>query len=187
MTRLPAPERAARVKGTPPARYAGFWRRAGASLLDGTATQLLLLAVRTVLVGAFALRLEVFEKMEAFALAPHDAPVEELGPLLAASLAVLGAWFAIGAAVHVTYFALQEGSRRSATVGKRVVSLRVVDAATLEPVSRRRAAVRTLAKVVSLAPLGLGYLAMLWHPQKRCWHDRLSGTAVIVVEGETRP
>lgn len=120
--------------------------------------------------------------MEAFALAPHDAPPEELWPLLA----VLGVWFAIGAAVNVTYFALQEGSSRSATVGKRIVSLRVVDAATLEPVSRRRAAVRTLAKLVSLAPLGLGYLAMLWHPQKRCWHDRLSGTAVIVVEGEAR-
>jgi uncharacterized RDD family membrane protein YckC len=181
MSTPPSPPNArSRVPGPPPAHYAGFWRRAGASLLDGGATQVLLLAVRAALVAVFAVRLDTAEKMAAFAAAPPDAPLETLGPLLGAAFAALGVWFALGAAVNVTYFALQEGSSRSATVGKRAVSLRVVDAATLGPISRRRAGWRTLAKLVSLAPFGLGYLAMVWHPQRRCWHDRLSGTAVIV-------
>lgn len=32
---------------------------------------------------------------------------------------------------------------------------------------------------VALLPAGLGLLAMLWHPQRRGWHDRASGTWVL--------
>jgi uncharacterized RDD family membrane protein YckC len=168
------------VPGPAPVVYAGFWRRAGASLFDGGVVQLVLLAVRVAGVSAFAARLGVLDKMAAFAEAPHDAPLEELAPLLGAALVVLGVWFALSTVTHVIYFALQEGSSRSATVGKRFAAVRVVDAVTHAPITRRRAALRTLAKLVSLAPLGLGYLAMVWHPQRRCWHDRIAGTAVIV-------
>ncbi len=27
--------------------------------------------------------------------------------------------------------------------------------------------------------LGLGFWSVLWHPEKRGWHDRMSGTAVV--------
>ena len=36
---------------------------------------------------------------------------------------------------------------------------------------------------VSLLPLGLGYLWILFDPQRRAWHDRLSRTRVVVVPG----
>lgn len=161
--------------------YAGFWRRAAASLLDGSLAQLLMNVLRAAVVAVFALRIDLDGSLAALAAASPDAPAEELSSLVMSVVLVLGLWFLLGAVVHVTYFALQEGSRRSATVGKRVASLRVLDAVSFLPVSRRRAATRTLAKLVSLAPLGLGYLAMLWHPQKRCWHDRISGTVVVLV------
>jgi len=35
--------------------------------------------------------------------------------------------------------------------------------------------------VVSWLPLGLGYLWILVDPQRRAWHDRLSGTRVVVL------
>jgi uncharacterized RDD family membrane protein YckC len=35
--------------------------------------------------------------------------------------------------------------------------------------------------VVSLLPLGLGYLWVLFDPQSRAWHDRLSRTRVVVL------
>ena len=42
--------------------------------------------------------------------------------------------------------------------------------------------VRRLAwSVVSLLPLGLGYLWILLDPARRAWHDRLSGTRVVVL------
>lgn len=178
---LPPPDPTTRLLGRPaPARYASFGRRLVASAADGSATQAMLLVVRATLAGVLAARFDAMDKMAAFAAADPMAPLEELGPLLAAALAAIALWLGVGAVVHIAYFALQEGSARSATVGKRLVRLTVVDAQTLQPISRRRAAWRTAAKLVSLAPLGLGYVAMLWHPQRRCWHDRLAGTAVIV-------
>ncbi len=42
--------------------------------------------------------------------------------------------------------------------------------------------VRRLAwSVASLLPLGLGFLWILFDPQRRAWHDRLSRTRVVVV------
>lgn len=35
--------------------------------------------------------------------------------------------------------------------------------------------------VLSLAPLGLGYLWIAFDPERRAWHDRLSGTRVVVL------
>ena len=49
------------------------------------------------------------------------------------------------------------------------------------PISWRQAMGRFLAAFVSLAPLGLGYLWILIDPQRRAWHDQLSGTRVIVL------
>ena len=38
------------------------------------------------------------------------------------------------------------------------------------------ASLRFIAAVLSLLPLGLGFLWQLWDPEKLAWHDRLSNT-----------
>jgi uncharacterized RDD family membrane protein YckC len=38
---------------------------------------------------------------------------------------------------------------------------------------------RVIAVILSLIPLGLGYLAILRDPQRRAWADRMTETAVI--------
>jgi len=38
------------------------------------------------------------------------------------------------------------------------------------------ASLRFFAAIVSLMPLGLGFLWQLWDPQKLTWHDRISKT-----------
>ena len=42
-----------------------------------------------------------------------------------------------------------------------------------------RASLRFLASLVSLLPLGLGFLWQLWDPQRLTWHDRISGTHIV--------
>jgi len=59
------------------------------------------------------------------------------------------------------------------TIGKKVMGLRV----TPQP-DWGKAIVRSLMKVVSLAPLGLGCLWMLWDPKGETWHDKVSDTRV---------
>ena len=43
----------------------------------------------------------------------------------------------------------------------------------------RTAFLRTAALTVSLLPLGLGVLWMLWDKDKLTWHDRLANTRVF--------
>ena len=46
---------------------------------------------------------------------------------------------------------------------------------------------RLAAALLSLLPLGLGWLWVLFDPGKRAWHDRLSGTRVVLVPKHQRP
>ena len=63
---------------------------------------------------------------------------------------------------------------------KRIIGLRIVDAAG-NPPGWRRGLGRTAASFVSSIALGFGYLAAAWHPEKRTWHDRMAGTWVVDV------
>jgi uncharacterized RDD family membrane protein YckC len=65
------------------------------------------------------------------------------------------------------------------TMGKMAMRVAVV-AEQPGPVGVRRAAWRTLAAVVSLAPMGLGFVWSLFGDH-RAWHDHLAHTRVIVV------
>jgi uncharacterized RDD family membrane protein YckC len=78
---------------------------------------------------------------------------------------------------NVFYGVVCEASPWSGTIGKRLVGIRVVDEYG-ERLSLTTSAIRNLVKIVSLAVLGLGCLATLWHPGGRAWHDRLAGTFV---------
>lgn len=66
------------------------------------------------------------------------------------------------------------------TLGMRAWRLRLVSDDG-GPISWRQAVRRCLAALLSLAVLGLGYLWIPIDPQRRAWHDRLSGTRVIVL------
>jgi uncharacterized RDD family membrane protein YckC len=46
---------------------------------------------------------------------------------------------------------------------------------------------RLAAALLSLLPLGLGFLWILLDRRKRAWHDRLSGTRVVLVPKHQRP
>lgn len=63
------------------------------------------------------------------------------------------------------------------TIGKMALGIRVVaDRGAVDGVGAVR---RTLASVLSLAPLGLGYLPAFVGADRRALHDRLTGTRVV--------
>ncbi len=73
---------------------------------------------------------------------------------------------------------------RGGTIGKHVADLEVVDADTGEPLGLGRSVRRNLARLVSFLPLGLGCFAMLRDTERRTWHDRMTATAVVLLEVE---
>ncbi len=66
------------------------------------------------------------------------------------------------------------------TLGMRAWRLRVVDCAG-DPVSWTKALLRFVGALVSWAALGAGYLWVLVDHDRCAWHDRLSGTRLVVV------
>jgi uncharacterized RDD family membrane protein YckC len=70
------------------------------------------------------------------------------------------------------------------TLGMRAWRLRLTDAAG-QPVSWRGALLRFVAAWLSALPLGLGWLWMLWDHERLCWHDRLSGTRLLLLPRST--
>jgi uncharacterized RDD family membrane protein YckC len=136
---------------------AGLLRRLGAMIYDG----LLLLALLKVTTALFL----PFTGGEA--ISPHDTPALEYAYRGVLVLVVVG--------FHGLFW-----TRRGQTLGMASWRLRVEreDGRLLGWGDTLR---RLAWAVVSWLPLGLGYLWILADPQRRAWHDRLSGTRVVVV------
>lgn len=134
--------------------YAGFWLRAGATLLD---TLLLLLFTAPLLVAVYGWT--YFDEVE--------------GRMFAGTADVLISW--VAPAVAVVLFWLY----RQATPGKMLVSVKVVDARTGGKLSVGQSIGRYLGYFVATIPLGLGLLWSAFDARKQGWHDKLAGTVVI--------
>jgi len=83
-------------------------------------------------------------------------------------------WGGIG--LSAAYFVVFHGIDGK-TIGKRILGLRVVGSMQ-GAVTFTQAFVRWLA-MASFAPIGLGFLWVLWSREKRAWHDLLARTWVI--------
>lgn len=74
----------------------------------------------------------------------------------------------------------------AATPGKLFLGLRIVDAKTGARLTDRQGFARVLAYMLSGAVFLLGFFAIGWSREKRGWHDRIAGTAVVV-RARSRP
>ncbi len=71
---------------------------------------------------------------------------------------------------------------RQATLGKRLMGLRVTDLEG-EAISFARASLRHFAKILSLAPLMAGYLAVAVTARRQGFHDKIAGCLVLRAAG----
>lgn len=97
---------------------------------------------------------------------PPDTPIGRL--LFRLYLVAVTVWFLVWFWTH--------GGQ---TVGMRAWRLQLV-AADGGPVTRAQALKRAAAAPLSWLTLGLGYAWSWLDPQRRSWHDRLSGTRVVL-------
>ncbi len=132
--------------------YAGFWLRVVASLLD-TIWMLLL---------TFSLAWMVY------------------GPSYFASEQIIQGYgdFIIS---YILPFVLTIifWTYKSATPGKMIMGMKIVDAETLGPVSKGRLVLRYLGYYLSVIVLFLGFLWVGWDKRKQGWHDKMARTVVI--------
>jgi uncharacterized RDD family membrane protein YckC len=141
-------------------RWGGFFRRANALGID-----LFVISLLSTI-------------MAAMAYVGYKVGLGAHGLVIAADNA--GALFAIltlgWVGLTSGYFIVLHG-QGGQTIGKRLLGLRVVGA-DRQPPSFRQAAIRWFA-AVGFAPIGLGFLWVLWQAEKRGWHDFAARTWVI--------
>ncbi len=135
-------------------KYAGFWLRVLAYLIDNL-----------ILGGFLAVTLTVFR----FAFALQGQGQEG---------AVVFLYYLMGLPAVFLYFVLLESSEMQATIGKRIVGIKVVDL-NGERIAFGQASVRFLAKALSNLTLGIGYLFVAFTRKKQALHDAVAGCFVV--------
>ena len=132
--------------------YAGFWIRVGASLIDTILLMIIIFPVVTAIYG------KAYWSDESLVQGFWDVMFSYLLP-----------------AVVVIVFWVY----KSATPGKLMTSLTIVDAKTGGKPSTGQFIGRYLAYYLSAIPLCLGFIWIAFDKRKQGWHDKLAGTVVI--------
>jgi uncharacterized RDD family membrane protein YckC len=80
--------------------------------------------------------------------------------------------------IFAWYYVVHGWARRGGTPGLRLCGLRLLDFRRRTPIGYRRAIVRLLACLLTLASLGLGFLLIPLRRDRKALHDVLAGTTV---------
>jgi uncharacterized RDD family membrane protein YckC len=156
---------AATMQPPPHLVYAGFWLRVGALLIDGVVLSPLAIVY---MILASALGVE--------AQSPGESGQESMSRLVLA-LFVLGYIIFMNVAVWL-YFALFESGRWQATLGKKLLGLRVTGLDG-DKIGFGRATGRYFGKMISQLILYVGFLMAGWTERKQALHDMIAGTLVV--------
>jgi len=140
-------------------RYAGFWIRFVAQLIDGIVLSIGM-AVLLVPLGIFALGVD---------LGAVAAGVPGPGAAIVSLLSFV---------IPILYYVLLTASRWQATLGKRALKIYVspVDGGRVSPI---KSILRYVGYIVSSIPLMLGFVMAAFHKQKRGLHDIIAGTVAL--------
>jgi len=133
-------------------RYAGFWIRVVASLIDSILILLVTMPALYALYGADALGGEQIVQGPAHILISYVLPF----------VAYIFLWVKYGG-----------------TPGKRILGLRIVSIESGEHLTIGMAIIRYIGYFVSMIALFLGLIWVAFNKQKRGWHDFMAGAVVI--------
>jgi len=141
-------------------RYAGFWIRFVAFIIDSLVIGVVVLPV--------GLMISLVIGLAGSAVSMPGTGVKLVGFLVRGAFSVLVKWI---------YEASMESSSKQATVGKMALGLKVTDEAGLR-ISFERASARYFAKFLSAMIVFIGYAMAGFTARKQALHDMIAGTLV---------
>lgn len=164
------------------AEYVGFYARVGAALIDTIA---LMLPISIVFAQVFvAMWGEVnFGVREAMLVQQAQGDPQMIQDLMV-QLAAEGRFsrwltenlifslFAGALVIGLWYFF-------SATPGKMLMGMKIVDAETGMPPNNGQNIIRYLGYFVSTFAMGMGLFWVAWDKRRQGWHDKMAGTVVV--------
>jgi len=149
-------------------RFAGFWRRLAAYMIDGFIisaifTVLMIIATVSYVTGALS--------SDGGALM---SKITDPAQMTSLSMSV----WAFSSVLNIAYFTCFHGAT-GRTPGKRVMGLQVISVEGTR-ISYGTAFLRTVGYLVSSLVFCLGYTWIGFDKKKQGWHDKIAGTVVIV-------
>ena len=153
-------ERLKREEQASAVQWGGFFRRAGAFLIDVLVLSLFSLLLFYLASVGYRVGLAAHQRSLSWETVPGFFRI------------LIVAWIFL----FCGYFVLLHGLE-GRTVGKWLFGLRVVGARQ-QPITYGQALIRWIGALLS-APLLVGFLCILWHREKRGWHDLMARTWVI--------
>ena len=153
------------VSGGTSVHYGGFWRRFLAYLIDDFIVGIMIAIVFCIFVSFMGMSVGDFKNVKASELSVVQIQILSL----CGTLEFMLTWL---------YFALQESGTYSATLGKRLLGMRVTDESG-KAISFARASGRYFAKILSTI-LIIGWIMAAFTRRKQALHDMLAGTVIVV-------
>jgi len=141
-------------------RYAGFWIRVVAYIIDA-----FILSTTMILVGTI------------WSLGSDGDTIDIITTVAQSGMVVFISFF-----LNWFYYAILESSEYQATLGKKLLGLQVTDEFGRR-MSFGRATGRYFSKFISGLILGIGYVMAAFTDRKQALHDKLASTLVIYASG----
>lgn len=133
-------------------KYAGFWIRFCATMIDSLIISLILLPV---LYGVYG---DNYFTNTNLIKGPIDFILSYIVPVIA----TIALWM-----------------KFKGTPGKTMLGLHIVDFKTGEALNIKQSIIRYLGYFVMSLPLCLGFIFIAFDKHKRGWHDKMAGSAVV--------
>jgi uncharacterized RDD family membrane protein YckC len=155
-----------RIKFDQNTRYAGFWRRVGASVIDTLLLVPLLAIIMYLLHGPAYFNWPINEQNGTFDVYDglNDLLIQQLLPIFT----TLFFWI-----------------RFLGTPGKLLLGCHIVNAQTGAPLSIGHAVLRYLGYFVSTITFMLGFLWVAWDKRKQGFHDKIANSVVVIHDEST--
>lgn len=151
--------------------YAGFWKRLGASCIDTMIVAIgfyvVMIPIILVTYGIQMLMFQVLRELGSITVIFYLA--KWTGMFRIVTVVVSPIWL---------YYVLMDSSKAQGTVGKRAMSIVVVDEG-MKQISFGQASVRFWCRIVTVLTLGIGYIMAALTKNKQTLHDRISHTYVV--------
>ncbi|HMB57800.1 MAG TPA: RDD family protein [Arenimonas sp.] len=146
--------------------YAGFWRRFAAWFVDATLVTIVYYAIFFAIMMIAGVGLRGFE--------PGADPAA-MQPMM---MVVILMGYVVYPIISSLYFVFQESSEAQATLGKRLLGIKVTDLDG-QRLSRGRALGRWASHIVSLLTMYIGYIVAAFTERKQGLHDMVASTLVV--------
>lgn len=155
-------------------RYAGFGMRMLASAIDTALSILIMLPAASIFYKIYGYN-NIQQLLSRGDLAPADMSREQLIDFISYQL-VSFTWQNVIMAAAVIIFWIY----RSATPGKILLKMKIVDAKTGGAPSTGQLVMRYLGYFISLLPLAIGFIWIYYDKKHQGFHDKIAGTIVII-------